>query len=256
MASADRTTSTSRTQAVSGGQPFGKYRLLRLLARGGMAEVHLAEGPNPRNDELVCLKLMLPNLATDREFLSMFVEEAKLAAPLSHRNLVQIDDLGLKDGRLYLAMEYIRGHALSVLHRELLRKTLLMPPVLAAAAIAQACRGLDHAHDANGQDGRPLGLVHRDISPQNLILRFDGLVKVVDFGIAKATSVSGTRTTHLKGKLPYMSPEQINGRGIDRRTDVFAMGASLYELLCGRRLFTGKTDAELIRQIMFEPIRD
>ncbi len=233
---------------------FGKYELLCRLAKGGMAEVHLASADNTRGDPLVCVKMMLPGLAEDREFLFMFIEEARLAAPLHHRNLVQVDELGLHDDRLFLAMEYIRGHALSKLVRLLEARREVLEPALAAAAIAQAARGLDYAHSFVSE-GRPLGLVHRDVSPHNLILSFDGEVKVVDFGIAKATGISGTRTQHLKGKVPYMSPEQLQGRGIDRRSDVFGLGVTLYELCTGRRMFEG-ADAAIIQKILFGPYPD
>lgn len=235
---------------------IGQYRLLCHLATGGMAEVWIAQGPNSRNDPLVCVKLMLAGLERDEEFLSMFIEEAKLAAPLQHPNLVQIDDLGVGDGRLYLAMEYIRGHALSVLAKALPERGERLAPELAAAMVAQVARGLDYAHDFRSRDGRSLGLVHRDISPHNLILRGDGRVKVVDFGIAKATSIAGTRTRGLKGKVGYMSPEQIHGRGIDRRTDVFALGVTLWELSTGQRLFTGTSEAEVLTKIMTQLIPD
>jgi serine/threonine-protein kinase len=236
--------------------PFGKFTLLGRLAHGGMAEVFLAEGPNPRGDPLVCLKLILPAYAAEKTFMSMFIDEAKLTAPLAHPNVIQIDDIGICNGRLFLAMEYIRGQTLAILCQTAMARGQIFPPEVAASAIAQACRGLNHAHEATDPTGRHLGIVHRDVSPQNLMLRDDGVVKVVDFGIAKATTESGTRTQSMKGKVRYMSPEQIHGRHIDRRTDVFAMGATLFELCTGEKLFNGKGEPEIIKQILFEPTPD
>jgi serine/threonine-protein kinase len=235
---------------------IGRYRMLCHLASGGMAEVWIAEGPNSRNEPLVCVKLMLAGLERDETFMRMFIEEARLAAPLCHPNLVQIDDLGMAEGRLYLAMEYIRGQALSVLSWSLQESGKSLEPELAASLVAQACRGLDYAHDYRDASGKALGLVHRDVSPHNLILRDDGRVKVVDFGIAKATSVSGTRTANLKGKIGYMAPEQIHGKGIDRRTDVFALGVTLWELSTGVKMFAGASDVEILSRILSVPFPD
>jgi eukaryotic-like serine/threonine-protein kinase len=223
------------------------YQLLCCLARGGMGEVFVAEGPNPRGDPLVCVKRILPELAGLPEFVQMFVDEARLAAGLKHPNLVAVDDLHSEDGVLLLVMEYVRGQPVAVLIDKLARQSRPLPAGLAAAIAAPALRGLHFLHEARGGDGAPLGLVHRDVCPRNLLLGLDGTVKVIDFGLAKATAFAGSRTGRLKGTVPYLSPEQVRGQGIDRRTDVWAMGATLYELAAGRRLFEGDDEQVLSR---------
>ena len=238
-------------------QQLGKFTLLHLLAQGGMAEVYLAEGPNSRRDPLVCVKVILPALAGDRQFLELFIQEAKVTAQLSHKNLLRVDDFGMEDGRLYLAIEYIRGRSLADVVKGLRTEGKSLPPSQAAAALQQAAVGLHQAHDARDAAGKPLGIVHRDISPDNLMLRDDGVVKVVDFGIAKATAAaSAANTTTLKGKPLYMAPEQILAQAVDRRTDVFALGVTLYELCTGARMFHAKTDAVAMQQILSGPLPD
>lgn len=238
-------------------KPFGRYQLLRRLAAGGMAEVFLATGPNPVNAELLAVKLIHAHIAEDPGFMAMFVDEARLTAPLAHANLVRIFDLGQAEGRLYLAMEFIRGYPLHVIMQRAELREMQVGPARAAAIVAQAALGLHHAHEAHGPRGELLNLVHRDVSPQNLMLDQDGVVKVVDFGVAKAQGQLATsQKGGLKGKAGYSAPEQLRHKPIDRRADVYALGSVLFELATGEPLFPGKTEAEILQRMLFEPLRD
>ncbi|HLL54823.1 MAG TPA: protein kinase [Myxococcaceae bacterium] len=232
---------------------FGQYELLRRLGTGGTAEVYLASGPNPVGDELIALKLVHQHLSEDEGLRKTFLNEARTASLIRHRNVVQIYEVGEVDGRPYLAMELVRGWPLNVVLKKLdeRKQALTIPEV--CAITREAALGLHGAHEATDREGRALGLVHRDVSPHNLILREDARVKVVDFGLAKATSMAATQTGGVKGKLAYMPPEQIEGKPLDRRTDVFALGAVLWELLAGQKLHNGKNDAEIMHQAMFSP---
>jgi len=213
--------------------PFGKYQLLRKIASGGMGQVFLALEKGAGFERLVVLKLILPHLSEDEEFLTMFLEEARLVARLAHPNLITILDLTEIDNRYCLA---VAGKPL--------------PVGLALRIIAEAAAGLDYAHQARDAQGKPLRLVHRDVSPQNILVGFDGGVKVIDFGVAKAAgSTSQTATGVLKGKYPYMSPEQANGQYVDARSDLFALGVVLWELITGRRLFKGESDLMTLRLV-------
>ena len=235
---------------------LGKYRLLKQLAKGGMGEVYLAKQEGMRGfSKMVVVKRILEQYAADRGFAEMFTNEARLAALLTHPNVAQVYDLGEEEGSLYLAMEFVHGHSLRGIFQQLQKRKELMPPVLAARLAAQALHGLHHAHTLKGENGQLLSIVHRDVSPDNLLVGYDGVVKVVDFGIAKATALSqNTQTGVVKGKLAYMPPEQLEGKRVDARTDVYAMGVVLYEMLCGKRPFKGNTDTSLIMAIMREPI--
>src|SRR5438067_2289863 len=190
---------------------FGKYLLLRRLALGGMAEIFLAKQTGVQGfEKLVVVKRILQNLATEKEFVGMFLDEARLAATLTHQNIVQIYDLGETDGCFYIAMEFIAGHdLLSVIKKA---KSLMtgVPPEIGARIVADGCAGLHYAHTKKSLQGHPLNIVHRDVSPSNLLISYEGNTKVVDFGIAKAESHSAkTQAGVLKGKFSYMSPEQI-----------------------------------------------
>ncbi len=239
-------------------QHFGKYLLIDKIGAGGMAEVYLAKQSGLKGfEKVVAIKRILPHLTQDPEFISMFINEAKLAALLSHQNIVQIFDLGHIDHFYYIAMEYIMGKDLrSVLHRA---KTMNQPFSVGQVLliITKICSGLDYAHRKKDLTGQDLNIVHRDISPQNILVSYEGEVKLVDFGIAKAASQSSeTRTGFLKGKLSYMAPEQAWGKPVDRRTDIFAMGIVLYEMLTGHKLFKGDNDfntLEKIREAKVEP---
>jgi tRNA A-37 threonylcarbamoyl transferase component Bud32 len=234
---------------------LGKYVVLRPLARGGMAELLLARTDGPHGfEKLVALKRIRPELADDEQFVKMFLDEARLAATLHHPNVVQVFDIGEEAGAYFLAMEYLEGedvrslmHALRSQHRRLALDEAL------AIGIG-VCAGLHYAHDRVGGDGRPLEIVHRDVSPQNVVVTWDGGVKVVDFGIARAARrATETRQGTLKGKVEYMSPEQCRGEAIDRRADVFAIGILLWELTTGRRLFAGASDYEVLKAIVERP---
>ncbi len=215
------------------GIPFGSYLLLKRLARGGMAEVFLARQRGPEGfDRRVALKRILPHLVDSEDFVRMFLDEARLAARLSHPNVVHIYEFGKVDEHYFIAMEYVDGiHAGALIERGVYEK---VPPALAARIGADACAGLNYAHNLEDHDGRPLHLVHRDISPPNLMISYDGVVKLVDFGIAKiVTMVDKTRPGIVKGKFAYMSPEQTMGKKLDGRSDVFSLGLVIWELLAG-----------------------
>jgi serine/threonine protein kinase len=230
---------------------FGKYRLIRRLAAGGMAEIFLArqEGMEGFRKELV-IKRILPIHADNDELIEMFLDEARIAATLNHPNIVQIFDLGKCDGEYFIAMEYVHGQDLRKIAERGLAVGNFLPLRHAVRIIADAAAGLHYAHNQVDSDGAPMGIVHRDISPQNIIVSFDGVVKILDFGIAKAANkIVTTRHGQLKGKYAYMSPEQCNGLEVDHRSDIFALGTLLYELTVCTRLFKGDTDIQTIKNV-------
>jgi serine/threonine protein kinase len=234
--------------------PIGKYKLLRLIASGGMAEVYLARQAGAAGfEKLVCLKRILPHLARDRQFVEMFLNEARLAARLDHPNIVSIYDLGEANGNYFIAMEFIDGPSLRAVAKRARERGERLPIAEVVKIVSMAAGGLHYAHDLADAEDKPLGLVHRDISPDNILVHRNGMAKVVDFGIAKAANSSGrTRTGALKGKVAYMPPEQLRGDPLDRRADVFALGVVLYEMIAGRRPWEGDSDVSLIGQIMTE----
>jgi serine/threonine-protein kinase len=234
--------------------PLGKYKLVKLIASGGMAEVYLARQAGAAGfEKLVCLKRILPHLARDKQFVDMFLNEARLAAHLDHPNIVSIFDLGETNGNYFIAMEFIDGPSLRAVHKRAADRGELLPIPEIVKIISMAAGGLEYAHDLADEKGKPLGLVHRDISPDNILVHRNGSAKVVDFGIAKAANSSGaTRTGTLKGKVAYMPPEQLRGEQLDRRTDVFALGVVLYELLTGKRPWDATSEVALIGKIMTE----
>ena len=234
--------------------PIGKYKLVRLIASGGMAEVYLARQAGAAGfEKLVCLKRILPHLARDRQFVEMFLNEARLAARLDHPNIVSIHDLGEANGNYFIAMEFIDGPSLRAVAKRAQERGERLPIAEVVKIVSMAAGGLHYAHDLAGPDGKPLGLVHRDISPDNVLVHRNGMAKVVDFGIAKAANSSGmTRTGTLKGKVAYMPPEQLRGDALDRRADVFALGVVLYEMLGGKRPWEGDSEVSLIGRIMTE----
>lgn len=225
---------------------FGRYLLVKKLAVGGMAEIWLALQESVAGfKRFVVVKKILGHLIEREEFVSMFLDEARTTVQLNHPNIVKVYDLGEADGSYFLSMEYIDGETLAALTLRAARKRTPITPELAARIIADAARALHFAHTLKGHDGRNLAIIHRDISPQNILLSYEGEVKVVDFGIAKAASQSEhTQAGMLKGKYSYMSPEQIQGQPLDGRSDVFALAITLYELVTGTRLF--KHDSELM----------
>ena len=233
----------------------GRFRVLSHLASGGMAEVLLAAADGVEGfTRPVVIKRVLPHLANHAEFRRMFVDEARILSRLRHSNLVAVEELGEEGEGLYLVMEYLHGEGLDSIVRVQRERTVRMPPALAAYIVAEACAGLHAAHEHRDIADRPLEIVHRDVSPQNLFITYDGNVKVIDFGIAKAVNrETKTETGTVKGKFAYMSPEQIEGAEIDRRTDVFALGVVLHELLTGQRLFQRPNHLEIVRAICLVP---
>jgi serine/threonine-protein kinase len=228
------------------GDPVGRYRLLGELARGGMGIVYVAAAQGPAGfSKLVALKELRPDLVEDGEFLTMFMEEARVAARLNHPNIVQTNDVDACDGRHFIAMEYLEGRSFyHVLKRFAPRGGF--PLRMALSVLRDALAALDYAHEVTGFDGQPLGFVHRDISPHNIFVTFEGHTKVIDFGIAKARDSSlETKTGVLKGRVNYMSPEQLLRRA-DRRSDLFSVGAILFEILSGRRLWQGMGEIEIL----------
>ncbi len=230
---------------------FGKYLLLERIAVGGMAEVFVAKAFGVEGFErLLAIKKILPTMGEDAEFISMFVDEARIAVQLSHANIVQVLELGKHDENLYISMEYISGRDLRQLIERFRKRQQPMPIPQASLIVAEVCEALDYAHRKRDASGRPLGIVHRDVSPQNVLVSFEGEVKLIDFGIAKAESrLQKTQAGILKGKFSYMSPEQVKGQSIDGRSDVFACGILLWELICGDKLFTGDSDFAVLEKV-------
>lgn len=230
---------------------FGRYTLIEQLGSGGMAEVFLAKTQSSKGlERLVAIKRIHSHMAKDEKFTTMLVDEANLAAKLTHANIAQIFDLGQVNGQYFIAMEYVHGRDLRALfsRHQSMRQTI---PVPQACYIGlEMCEGLDYAHNRKDYSGRELNLVHRDISLNNLILSFDGELKVIDFGVAKAIGRSTrTETGFVKGKIAYMSPEQLNREPLDQRSDVFACGIVLYEMLTGKRLFAVPSLRELVQKV-------
>ncbi len=234
------------------GHELGRYELLMPIASGGMAMVWAARLKGTRGfQKIVAVKTMLPKLSDDSEFERMFLDEASLASRIRHPHVAEIMDLGEQDGVLYLVMEWIDGLPLNQVMKKA-RKAGGIPLPLAVRIVMQACAGLHAAHELRDQKGELVGLVHRDVSPQNIMLGYDGIAKVVDFGIAKATALGGGQTAagQVKGKIAYMAPEQIKGDSLDRRADLFAMGIILYALTTGKHPFRKESEAATIYNII------
>jgi eukaryotic-like serine/threonine-protein kinase len=229
---------------IGPGHVLGRYELLMPIAAGGMAMVWAARLKGTRGfQKIVAVKTMLPKLSEDDQFEKMFLDEASLASKVRHPNAVEILDLGEQDGVLFLAMEWIDGVPLNQLMKAAKHKGGV-PTTVATRIVMQASAGLHAAHELTDGKGKLIGLVHRDISPQNILVTFDGVAKVVDFGVAKATALGdgATQAGQLKGKVSYMAPEQVRGEGIDRRADVFAMGIVLYALTTGKHPFRKESE--------------
>ena len=231
---------------------FGKYTLFERIGRGGMAEVYKGRIQGPGGFERVfVVKRILPHLSEEPTFIRMFVDEAKLSARLNHPNIVQIFELGSVEGEYFISMEYIRGRDLADTMRAIWKMLGPPRPELVAYVGREACRALSYAHSLTDDNGRPLGMIHRDVSPSNIMLSYEGGVKLLDFGIAKAlgeapeTTKSGT----MKGKYAYMAPEQTEGDDVDSRIDIFSCGIVLHEVLTGRRLFKGANDIQTIERV-------
>lgn len=230
---------------------FGRYVLFDQIGRGGMANIYLARADTALGGSRLCVvKQILPELCKDPLFERMLIAEAKLAARLTHANVVQVFDLGREGDRLFIGMEYVEGFDLNQLLRALSKARVPLPAEFALFVMREVLRALDYAHRIKGADGRPLGLVHRDVSPSNVLISFEGEVKLCDFGIARALSVhddSPEQLPRVQGKSAYMAPEHARGEPIDARADVFAAGILLWELCAGRRLYRG-TEEEMLAQ--------
>ncbi|HSB63810.1 MAG TPA: protein kinase, partial [Thermoanaerobaculia bacterium] len=245
------------TRPVVAGRPasspgaFGRYQLLEKIGAGGMAEVYKARMRGEQGfEKIVAIKRIVPHMATNAEFVTMFVDEAKLAAQLNHNNITHIYDLGKVDAWHYIAMEYVEGKDLRTLLKLGKERGFPLPAELALFIAAKIANALDYAHRRPAPDGTELNLVHRDVSPQNILISDEGDIKLCDFGIAKAASkVSTTMSGALKGKLQYMSPEQAWGKRLDRRSDIFSLGSVLYEMLTGAPLFEGDTDMSVLESV-------
>jgi serine/threonine protein kinase len=234
----------------SGSRDAGKYKLLAELGRGGMANVYLAVARGPSGfNKLVVLKCLRSDLASDHDLLAMFLDEARLAARLNHPHVVQTNEVGEYAGRPVIVMEYLEGQTLANLLQRA-KTTGRLPLALHLRVIVDALEGLHHAHELADFAGKPLGLVHRDVSPQNVFVTFDGQVKVLDFGIAKAVnSQAQTSTGVLKGKVQYMAPEQMLGAMVDRRADLYAVGVMAWEAATGQRMWKGQTDLHVMNKV-------
>jgi len=233
---------------------FGKYTLLRRLASGGMAEIFLALQRSVAGfEKLVVIKRILPSMNDNKAFIDMLLHEARIAATLSHPNIVQTFDVGQTEGTYFIAMEHIHGEDLQGIVKAMRKRSLAEFPLEHTLGIVLGmCAGLAYAHEKRDLEGKPLGIVHRDISPRNIVVSFTGEVKIVDFGVAKSGLEPGEETGagQLKGKAPYMSPEQASGHEIDARSDVFAAGVMLFELTTGKRLFKGSSEFETLKLIV------
>ncbi|NJK89995.1 MAG: serine/threonine protein kinase [Myxococcales bacterium] len=241
----------TRLGAVTAPERFGPYWLLDRINVGGMAEVFRGKQVGVEGFErLIALKRILPSVSSDPDFIDMFVDEAKIAVLLQHANIAQTYDLGKVDDQYFIAMEYVSGVDLRTIWDRARKRKRLLPIAMSAHVAQRVCEGLDAAHRKLDDTGKELGLVHRDISPHNVLCSYEGEVKIIDFGIAKvANKVSRTQAGALKGKFGYMSPEQIRGINVDRRSDIFAVGIVLWELLVGRRLFVGNSDFAVLEKI-------
>src|SRR3954454_11003375 len=231
--------------------PFGKYVLLERISVGGMAEVFKAKSFGVEGfEKILAIKRILPSMAEDADFIEMFIDEAKICGQLNHANICQIFELGRVEDSHFIAMEYVWGKDVLQLQNRFRKLRATMKPEMAAFIAAKLCEGLDYAHKKKDAAGRPLHIIHRDISPQNILISYDGELKIIDFGIAKAASRSSkTQAGVLKGKFGYMSPEQVRGQPLDRRSDIFAIGTILYELLTSDRLFIGESDFDTLEKV-------
>lgn len=247
----------SAPESSSGPLRFGRYEALFRIAAGGMAEVYAARMMGEGGFEKpVALKRMLPTLAEDERFVEMFLDEGKLAAHISSPHVVQTLDLGrADDDSLYLVMELVVGVSLAALIRAVLRSKSQLSPAVAVEILSQAAAGLHDAHEARTMYGQPLEIVHRDISPQNILVDVAGRVRITDFGVARALErATHTQSGEVKGKIGYFAPEQVRGKNVDRRTDIFAMGICAWETIAGQRLFQGDNPAQTLDMVMSMPV--
>lgn len=237
-----------KLQSVAASQQFGPYELIQRISVGGMAEVFQAMHRD--TSRVVALKRILPNVAEDDEFIALFFDEARIASQLQHDNIAKILDFGRVDSSHYIALEYVDGVPLRTIFDRAASHKEPLPIEVAVQIIAEVARGLGYAHDRVDARGKPLGIVHRDVSPQNVLVSYSGQVKLIDFGIAKAAGkLTRTQAGSIKGKMGYMAPEQVAGKDIDRRSDIFALGICLWEALTLQRLFQAQNEYLVIQQI-------
>jgi serine/threonine protein kinase len=236
---------------------LGEYHLLKKIAQGGMGTIYLAKRLGVSGfEKTFVIKCMLDSLADDQEVQAMFIDEARLAARLAHPNIAQIYDFGVIDGTYYIAMEHIAGEDLRAIITRLRERNVKIPVPIALRILLDLCSGLEYAHTLTDA-GKPLGIIHRDISPANIMVSYHGTVKLLDFGIAKATSrISATRSGGIKGKLAFLSPEQIQDLPIDARADVFCLGITSYLLLANRHPFRRETEVATMNAIVHDPVPD
>lgn len=234
----------------------GRYVLYDEIASGGMAKVHLGRASGALGfAKIVAVKRILPHLLSEQEFVDMFVDETRLAARIQHPNVVSTLDAVVTDREVFLVMEFVLGESVSRLLRSARKAKTPVPPAIAVAIVAGVLRGLHAAHEAKNDFGESLGVVHRDMSPQNVLVGADGVPRVIDFGVAKARGrLQTTRDGRIKGKMSYMSPEQLTGHEPDRRTDVYATGVLLWEMLAGRRLHKGDNDAIVYSNVLHSTV--
>ena len=245
------------TEDLKQGSKLGDNELMLRIGRGGMATVWVARerSKDPKDDRLVAVKAMLIELADETEFVTMFLDEVRLVRAIKHPNVVEIYDVGDAEGVMWMSMEWVEGESLHTVIAEA-GKRRAIPAELAVKIIADAASGLHAAHELRDLDGSLRGVVHRDVSPHNILIGTNGMVKLVDFGVAKAIGriSEATRAGQLKGKFGYMSPEQALGKAVDRRSDIFSLGIVLFELTTSRRLFRGEHDIDTLKLVIGGPI--
>ena len=240
-------------QAASWPRIVGRYALFDEIAAGGMATIHLGRLVGPVGfSRTVAIKTLHPQFAKDPEFVDMFLEEARLASRIQHPNVISTVDVATTEGEVFLVMEYVAGESLAKLVRSALKKGERIPVEIAATVLAGMLHGLHATHEAKNEQLEPMHIVHRDVSPQNVLVGVDGIARIFDFGVAKAAAMRSQVTSdgQMKGKLSYMSPEQLNSREVDRRTDIFAAGIVAWECLTGRRLFAGSDPGEVLAKVL------
>ena len=237
---------------------LGRYELIARIATGGMGEIFLARLEGAAGfEKLYVVKRILPHLADDARFREMLIAEARIASLLSHPNICQVYELGETEGQLFIVMEYLEGVTLLPILRRASKEAAPLEAGFVAGVVQQAADALHYAHELRDRNGEDMGIVHRDVTPSNIFVTATGVVKLLDFGIAKVKDASAhTKTGTVKGKYAYMAPEQLKGGAIDRRADVFGLGVVIYEMLALRRLFQRKTDYLTFRAVMEQPITD
>jgi serine/threonine-protein kinase len=256
MGAAETTHQSFEARRKLAGTRLGAYQVGARIGAGGSAAVYLARPLAAGDDRLVAIKVVHEHLSEERDFINQFLDEANLLVRLSHPGIVRVHELGADGGTLFLAMEYLHGQTLAALYSALVRRGERLTPAEVAWIGAQVARGLHYAHELRDDNGARLGLVHRDVSPQNVFLTYAGEVKLIDFGIARAAGrLAQTTLGRIKGKFSYMAPEQALGRDFDHRADLFALGATLYEAAVGSRLFAGD-ESEALQKLLLEEVPD